>query len=125
MNSEEITFLVKELYKIDFFSKLSSDEVDTLLEKFYKHTFKKGSTIVRQGKGLLKKKLLAELDPGSYFGEISLLSDEPTTAAISAAEKTEIFLLNRTDFKQLLASNHQLADKIRTISENRLIEASF
>jgi len=144
MNKEEITFLVKELYKIDFFSKLSADEVDSLLEKFYKHTFKKGSTIVRQGKpgrffaviysgkvkvimkqGLLKKKLLAELEAGSYFGEISLLSDEPTTAAISAAATTEVFLLNRTDFKQLLSSNHQLAGKIRALAENRLIEASF
>jgi len=144
IQKNEIEFLVKELYKIDFFSKLSTEEVDTVLEKFYKHTFKKGATIVPQGKpgrffaviftgkvkvtlkqGFLRKKVLAELEAGHYFGEISLLSDEPTTASIIASEKTEVFLLNRTDFKHILASNCQLAAKIRSIAENRLIEASF
>ena len=93
MEKEDINFLVKELYQIDFFSNLSSDEVDAILKKFYKHTFRKGTVIVKQGspgkffalihsgkikvkvkKYFIINKLIAELDAGSYFGEISLIS---------------------------------------------------
>ena len=42
------------------------------------------------------------LGPGDFFGEISLLSDRPTTASVTASAPSHLVVIAPADFRQLL-----------------------
>ena len=42
------------------------------------------------------------LGPGDFFGEISLLSDRPTTASVTAVEPARVLVIAPADFRRLL-----------------------
>lgn len=44
--------------------------------------------------------------PGTYFGELALLDDNPRSATIMATEKTTCAVINRADFIAWLSMNH-------------------
>src|SRR5262249_15385797 len=64
---------------------------------------------------------LAELGGGQAFGEMALLSGEPRTATIQAAEPTELLEIAREDFEQLVAKDHELATAVERLSHERAI----
>jgi CRP-like cAMP-binding protein len=45
---------------------------------------------------------LNRLGPGDFFGEISLLSDRPTTASVTTTTPARVLLIAPSDFRQLL-----------------------
>ena len=57
-------------------------------------------------------KLLATLEPGKFFGELSLMLGIPRTAAVIAKEETILFAINNRGFKKLLRENAALTDII-------------
>jgi CRP-like cAMP-binding protein len=78
--------------------------------------------------GVLKKKALwmktklAELVPGDFFGEMSLISDQFATATIVTIENTEVFVLLKSDFDDILIKNPALAVELQRVTENRRID---
>jgi cAMP-dependent protein kinase regulator len=54
---------------------------------------------------------LAELDPGDFFGEVSLLSGKPRTATITARTKVTAIELDRTSVDRI-AENHPEVKKV-------------
>lgn len=44
---------------------------------------------------------IAVLNPGDYFGEMSLLDDRPRTATAAAMEPVRVYLLYKTDLEKL------------------------
>jgi CRP/FNR family cyclic AMP-dependent transcriptional regulator len=68
--------------------------------------------------------VLAELGPGTAFGEMSLISSFPTSATVVAVEKSELMSIGRLDLNVLLSWNPILAAKMwRSFTEmlsNRL-----
>ena len=45
---------------------------------------------------------LATLNPGDYFGEMSLLDERPRTATAAAAEPVKVYLLYKTELEKLI-----------------------
>ncbi|MGQ9921614.1 MAG: cyclic nucleotide-binding domain-containing protein, partial [Desulfobacca sp.] len=91
-------------------------------------TFAKGTLIVRQGdlpdnfyvirQGRVKvfrlspegiRTDLTELGPGAYFGELAIVTGQPRTASVEAAEDTVLTEISREEFDQLLDDNPPLA----------------
>jgi CRP/FNR family transcriptional regulator len=75
---------------------------------------------------------LAELGPGSIFGELAMLSHKPRSATVEALRQTTALALFSDDVKRLLAAKPQtalallesLADRLRTANE-RLAGRAF
>ncbi|OGR83004.1 MAG: hypothetical protein A2636_02825 [Elusimicrobia bacterium RIFCSPHIGHO2_01_FULL_64_10] len=100
------------LKNLDFFSHCSEEDILALVESMEKNHYKAGSTILFQGEisnrlhlvrsgsvGIWKsasgqKTLVAELGPGKYFGEISLMTPISATASVKAKDETEILSLS-------------------------------
>ncbi|HEV3029061.1 MAG TPA: cyclic nucleotide-binding domain-containing protein, partial [Planctomycetota bacterium] len=57
---------------------------------------------------------VARLQPGSYFGEISLLTGDARTSTCTALEDSELLCLDRDTFGVLLQENPPIA---QTMSE--------
>jgi acetate kinase len=80
-----------------------------------------GSAEVFPGEGATGKRL-ATLKTGSYFGEMSLLTGEPTTANVQAAEPCRCLLIPQETMSREIPTNVQvLTELARTLSE-RLTE---
>lgn len=64
---------------------------------------------------------LAILGPGSFFGEIALITDEPRTATVDAIDDTELQVFLKDDFMTLLKrwahSEEMRAEMLRRIKE--------
>lgn len=53
------------------------------------------------------------LGPGSFFGEVALLTGEARNATVKAREPLQVFSLNPDDFKVALSSSRSLEEQLR------------
>lgn len=60
----------------------------------------------------LKKKKLAELGPGEFFGEMSLLDQGPRSATVTADTDMKLYALDARRFSTLLDKHPAVARKI-------------
>jgi hypothetical protein len=65
------------------------------------------------------EEVLATLGPGSYFGEMALLSSAPRNANARAVEFSDMYTLDKAAFGALLARHPEMAEKVRTLAEER------
>ena len=103
-------------------SYLGPAEVDVLVSKLRLQHFSKAETVIRQGeKGDAfyvlaegraevylekpKRKKIAEMGAGDFFGEISLLTNEPRSATVTVKEGALLFILEGKDFGNILLAN--------------------
>jgi len=135
------------LEKLDWFGHLQPSELNALLLGFDKANMVKDETMITEGKTgeifyiistgavgvFLKRKLIdqqvATLGPGEFFGEMSLISDEPRSASVVCLEDGLVFTLLRSTFRKVIMSNPFIGDLMRKAvatrrSENRAIEFS-
>jgi len=59
-----------------------------------------------------KEVILAILGKSEFFGEMSLLDQQPRSADVVAMEPTQLFAISKADFVNCLAHNPQMAFKI-------------
>ncbi len=71
-----------------------------------------------------KEIILSMLGPGDFFGEMSLLDDEPRSATVMATENLELLIIWRSDFVQLLQENFSITRKVLAELSLRLRTAS-
>ncbi len=65
-----------------------------------------------------KRKTLAYLEPGEFFGEMALLGGKIRSASAQASSDTSLLVISRSDFKRLLISDPQLTCfLLRRVSE--------
>lgn len=138
LSHDEVSWLCRVFNKIDIFSSLTVSEVSELVDNMEKYRFEKGRKIVRQGekgdsffiiykgrvralvkKGLFGSAQVGELAPEQFFGEMALLSNEPRSATVQAAEDTECFVLLKDDFDQLVRKNPAFAHLVQRASQKR------
>jgi CRP/FNR family transcriptional regulator, cyclic AMP receptor protein len=131
------------LKKISFLSRLSDEVLIALAERAKSAKFPKQATIIMEGdesnslyimlSGKVrvfssddksKEVTLLIQEPGSYFGEIALLTDEPRSASVVALEKTTCAVITKNDFIHWLMNYPEVAiallgvlsDKIRHLT---------
>lgn len=66
---------------------------------------------------------LADLGPGDFFGEISLLSEVPVTADVVTTEATELLKLTRTEVLQLCGFFPEIETHLEAARQRRLHES--
>lgn len=109
------------LRKVTFFQHLSPAELKRIASISKLQTFAKGAQIlskadagkhlfvVQKGKVKIfttsdqrKRKTFAYVGPGQFFGEMALLDGKVRSASAQAAEKTELIMIGKEAFKELI-----------------------
>jgi len=55
---------------------------------------------------------LARFKPGDHFGEMALVRNQPRSATVISDLDSELMVIRRTDFFDILRNEHQLAVKL-------------
>ena len=116
------------LRNVSLFESLDQQELEALSDVTFTRTFSKDNVIIlaeEEGdtlfiikKGQVKVSIVSEggrevilslLGPGSVFGELSLLDGKPRSANVVATEETDLLMLRRADFLQLIYKTPQIA----------------
>jgi CRP/FNR family cyclic AMP-dependent transcriptional regulator len=132
------------LKKIPFLAKLPDDALHALAMKAKPATFPKQTTIITEGEEssslyiILSGKVrvfssdnkskeihLLTQEPGSCFGELALLTNEPRSASVVALEKTLCGVISKSDFNHWVTLHPEvainllgvLAEKIRSLTQ--------
>ena len=134
--------------------RLSDDDIRTLKECSKPHSFKADEIVLQQGQhnaslffvldGVLhvrrhaegQQVLLGRLEPGSFFGDISLFDPGPTTAAVVGVSPGQLAEVEGADLERFLSVRPAaaarllygllagMADRLRR-TDDRLVEAIF
>ncbi len=139
----ESAFRIREaIQNVQMFRDLSLDAVDLIAEKLQLVAFPKdvfifkindpGDCLYIIKSGEVKvvageddtDEVLAYLGRGSYFGEMALLTGEPRSASIVTTMDTELFMLTKQDFDQLLARHPSIAVTLSHVLSQRLRDLS-
>jgi CRP-like cAMP-binding protein len=119
----ERTRLAKMLSSVPLFSGLEKKDLEEIAGIGRQVTFELGKTIVKQGEpgiGFLlvlegkaevrrNGKTVATLEPGNFFGEMSVIDDKPRSADVVAIEPTKCFGVTAWSFAPMLRSNPSIA----------------
>lgn len=72
---------------------------------------KKGGVKIYKKKGL-KEIFIADLGPGDFVGEMSLIDDEPRSAAAKVTEDSILMVITKKNFENILQVSPMSANKI-------------
>lgn len=65
--------------------------------------------------------VVATLHPGSFFGEMALLTSNPRMASARAISYCDLFVLKREAFEKVLARYPQFDQQVREIAQKRMV----
>jgi CRP/FNR family cyclic AMP-dependent transcriptional regulator len=127
------------LREVALFHGVGDDGLAAVAARASEVAFEAGRTIVRQGevgtgfflivagqaRVVRDGRTLADLGPGQFFGELSLLDQQPRIAQVVAEEPTVCLALASWDFEAILASQpgvalailRGVARRLRAVSE--------
>jgi Small-conductance mechanosensitive channel len=134
---ETINMILERLSAIPIFAPLSDLELQILSEAASSRVYAPGESIVRMGKegnsmfvivrgnvnvqipenGLVKT--VNSLGENDFFGEMSLLTGEPRSATVVAAEETEVLQIHKLALQPIFEGNPELMKTICEIIEKR------
>jgi CRP/FNR family cyclic AMP-dependent transcriptional regulator len=136
--------IATELFaKVPLFEGIAPEDRATLAKAATLRTYRRGETIVEQGqpgdafyvivKGRVaiaivapdgREVVLTSLGEGDHFGEMALLDEAPRSASVIAQEKSELAILSRSVFFELLKSNFVLTRALLAAFSKRLRHAN-
>ena len=127
------------LRNVSLFESLDQQELEALSDLTFTRSVGKdgviilaeeeGATLFILKKGQVKVSIVSEegrevilslLGPGSVFGELSLLDGKPRSANVVATEDTDLLMLRRSDFIQLIYKTPQIATALLAELATRL-----
>lgn len=73
---------------------------------------RKGKVRIVKDAGKPEAKVLAELHPGDFFGEMGVIEETPRYATATVVESSIVFVVRKSDFDDLMAVNPSIAMKI-------------
>jgi CRP-like cAMP-binding protein len=130
------------LKRVPLFSDLSEAELSRFAEVLREREYPKNSVILFEddpgdalyivSAGQVKVVLIGEdgrevilsvLDDGDFFGEMSLIDDEPRSAHVIAMKDSQLLVLRRDDFQVQLQAHPQIALKLLRVLVQRLRRA--
>ena len=118
------------LQRIALFADLSEEELAQLAQALHHAPFAPGEVLTREGaeahhlymidSGRVSVRVgapgqeveVAQLHPGEFFGEMSLLTGEKRSATVVAVTDTQCYRLDADAFRRVLARRPDLADKV-------------
>jgi CRP/FNR family cyclic AMP-dependent transcriptional regulator len=127
---------------VPLFAALRPNEIQRLAGLATVRTYKPGSTIVKQDDTAVTfycvlsggvriqrdaadgpgQRTLAELGPGDFFGEMSLLDDFPRSASVVATASTECALISKWDFQRELKAHPEIGLALLRVLSQRVRE---
>jgi len=128
------------LRKVPFFQETAEEEFEKIASRLRPRTAPAGEAIIRQGdagdslflvaRGVIrvtreddgKRRNLATLMAGDFFGEMALLHQEPRTATCKAVTPCALYELRRTDLDALLAASPQIQQALEEADRRRRAE---
>ncbi len=128
------------LASMELFNPLKPDELKRLARSLRDVPFAPGEALVRQGdeadslyviaKGRVSVRVrvdgsdkeVAQLQQGSYFGEMGLMTGEPRNATVQALSHVDTYHLNKDAFRSLLQTRPELADSVAEVLAKRKAE---
>lgn len=136
--AEEVLNTVTErLNNVSIFAPLSDEEIERLANVSTTRVYAPGEAVVRTGqegnsmyvviRGSVKvqiaendyQKTINTLKENDFFGEMSLLTGEPRTATVVAAEESEVLRIDKSGLKPIFEANPQLVESISELIEER------
>ncbi|MCX7858059.1 MAG: Crp/Fnr family transcriptional regulator [Deltaproteobacteria bacterium] len=126
------------LKKVPLFSSLNEQTLKDILKITQKRKFVKGKVIccegepgdsmyiVLSGKAKVslvhdyKEYILAFIEKGGFFGELSLIDGLPRSANVEAVEDCEVLAIHRGDFLRLLRQSPEISIEIMKMLSERL-----
>jgi len=134
-NAQELMRLME---KVEIFSPLSRQELETLVRQVRVESYAAGEVIFRQGAAgdsfyIIKRGrvdvvvekspgeavVVATLGPGNFFGEMSLLTGAMRTASIRAKEDAVFVVIDKESFGSTLINNPSIAESLSQILSER------
>lgn len=114
------------LARMPLFRALNERELLRVLQVTEVMAYPAGDTVIREGekgeelfivltgsvKVMRHDAEIATLAAGQHVGEMALIRSQPRSATVLAAEASEIMVLRRRDFFEILRTEHQLAVKL-------------
>ncbi len=127
------------LREVDFLSDLDDEELAVVSACVHPQTFGSGELVCREGeaghtfyilargtveviaRGARDEEMhVASLDAPAFFGEMSLLTDEPRSATIRATTDIELFVVEREGFQRLFQLRPSIAAAVsRALAERQ------
>ena len=123
--------LSAQLKGVPLFSSLSDDQLDTISRTGSTRRYPRGHLVVQQGSpgdtfyvvvsGCVKVTLLSKdgkeiilsvLKSSDFFGELSLMDNEPRSANVIVAEDSTLFLLTQKQFHHLITTYPDILKKV-------------
>ena len=138
LSEQDLEWAKKTIEKTELFTSCSETELAELLSGLDKRHYDALATIIFQGeisnrlcliengqvsvwiKKSGQKVKMADLGPGSYFGEISLLTPRAATATVKAETTSDIILLPGEVVQGIVKKNPVLAEILNKKIEERL-----
>jgi CRP-like cAMP-binding protein len=140
----ELANLARMLHKVDFFAPLTVGQLEKVLPYVLLYSYEAGESVFKQGeigdaffivesgevevwvkKGWFSSgKLVATLGPGTFFGEMALISREKRNATVKCSAPSRVFALVAADFQFVLKENPQASAEMARIAERRKFDSS-
>ena len=144
-DEEQMSF--KSLRSIELFASLCDDEVWDIVRKDRLLGFGRGELVVKKGdvggsmyvilEGLCSVLIvnpsdeqtmveIAQLKPGTIFGEISALTNDPRTASVKAVSHLRLQEISQQQIKDLFLNNHEaMAEFAKVMAAREEARSSF
>jgi voltage-gated potassium channel len=109
---------------VPLLSGLDRKQLESLARDFSERTFPAGTVVVREGDDhgigffvvadgegtvTVKGKEVAKVGPGSYFGEVALISDRVRTATVTADTDLRCLVMTMWDFRAFVRGDAEVA----------------
>jgi small-conductance mechanosensitive channel/CRP-like cAMP-binding protein len=129
--------LMRALRGIDLFRPLSDEELSLAASNFRQLHYAAGERLIEEGssgEGFFvidrgevevskdiagKRRTLARLMEGQFFGEMALLTGEPRSATVAALTDVDVFTIDKAGFHDVLVKNPAIAVDISAILSER------
>jgi CRP/FNR family cyclic AMP-dependent transcriptional regulator len=130
------------LKRVPLFYGLHESALERLATSSTRRSFGKGKVVVKEGEqshGMFvmlsgrakvqradaegKEVILAVLGPGEFFGEMSLIDEEPRSATVVTLDPCEFIAITKEAFQFLIAQNNEVCLRIMRSPVQRLREA--
>ncbi len=119
--------LSKFLTQIELFRVLNTTVLSKIADRFDLRKFAPGDKIIQQGSTgteffvigagrvaiEIDGRQVNSLDQGSFFGEMALIHDQPRNATVRALTPVSCFVLEKTDFQNVIQSSSSFEEELR------------